>query len=54
MIASVSTPEPSFAYLPILQLFAFGINHHTAPLDVREQVSIEAVRLDEALHDLVF
>jgi len=39
--------------LSIPQLFAFGINHHTAPLDVREQVSFEAARLDEALRDLV-
>ena len=39
--------------LSIPQLFAFGINHNTAPLDVREQVSFEPARLDEALRDLV-
>ena len=39
--------------MSIPQLFALGINHHTAPLDVREQVSFETVRLDEALRDLV-
>jgi glutamyl-tRNA reductase len=39
--------------LSIPQLFAFGINHHTAPLEVREQVSFESARLDEALRDLV-
>ena len=39
--------------MAIPQLFAFGINHHTAPLDVREQVSFESARLNEALRDLV-
>ncbi len=39
--------------LSIPQLFAFGINHNTAPLDVREQVAFEAAHLDEALRDLV-
>lgn len=35
------------------QLFAFGINHQTAPLDVREQVSFPADAMEHALHDLV-
>jgi len=36
-----------------MQLFAFGINHHTAPLSVREQVVFHAESLIEALRDLV-
>ena len=47
------TLDASPGHLSIPQLFAFGINHHTAPLDVREQVSFETARLDEALRDLV-
>jgi glutamyl-tRNA reductase len=36
-----------------MQLFAFGINHQTAPLDVREQVSFPADETEHALRDLV-
>ena len=36
-----------------MQLFAFGINHQTAPLDVREQVSFPEDAMEHALHDLV-
>jgi glutamyl-tRNA reductase len=36
-----------------MQLFAFGVNHHTAPLSVREQVTFHAENLEDALHDLV-
>ena len=36
-----------------MQLFAFGINHHTAPLSVREQVAIDPMQLPLALHDLL-
>src|SRR5512134_1941351 len=36
-----------------MQLFAFGINHQTAPLDVREQVVISSERMEQALRDLV-
>ena len=36
-----------------MQLFAFGVNHHTAPLSVREQVTFHAANLNQALHDLV-
>jgi len=36
-----------------MQLFAFGMNHHTAPLAVREQVIFHAENLEEALRDLV-
>lgn len=35
-----------------MQLFAFGINHHTAPVSIRERVAFAAERMDEALHDL--
>ena len=35
-----------------MQLFAFGINHQTAPLAIREQVAFPAERLAPALHDL--
>ena len=36
-----------------MQVYALGINHHTAPLDVREQVSFDPTRLVQALHDLL-
>jgi glutamyl-tRNA reductase len=36
-----------------MQLFAFGINHHTAPLDVREQVTFPENTMEHALHDLI-
>lgn len=36
-----------------MQLFAFGINHHTAPVSIREQVAFAAERMDDALQDLV-
>ena len=36
-----------------MQLFAFGVNHHTAPLSLRERVAFAAERLEDALHDLV-
>jgi glutamyl-tRNA reductase len=36
-----------------MQLFAFGINHQTAPLALREQVVISAENLVQALRDLV-
>jgi len=36
-----------------MQLFAFGMNHHTAPLAVREQVVFNAENLQAALRDLV-
>lgn len=36
-----------------MQLFAFGINHHTAPLDIREHVAFPQESLQHALHDLV-
>ena len=36
-----------------MQLFAFGLNHQTAPLDVREQVVFHAESLVQALRDLV-
>ena len=36
-----------------VQLFALGINHHTAPLAVREQVAFDPSRMGQALHDLL-
>ena len=36
-----------------MQLFTFGINHQTAPLEVREQVAFNADGLENALRDLV-
>ncbi len=36
-----------------MQLFAFGINHRTAPLNVREQVAFPEDAMEHALHDLV-
>jgi glutamyl-tRNA reductase len=36
-----------------MQLFALGINHHTAPLAVRERVAFDPTRLPQALHDLL-
>ncbi len=36
-----------------MRLFAFGINHHTAPLSVREQVVFHADHLTTALRELV-
>ncbi|MDL1863958.1 glutamyl-tRNA reductase [Betaproteobacteria bacterium PRO5] len=36
-----------------MQLFAFGVNHHTAPLDIREHVAFSEESMQHALHDLV-
>ncbi|MBI2312958.1 MAG: glutamyl-tRNA reductase [Betaproteobacteria bacterium] len=36
-----------------MQLFAFGVNHNTAPLDVREQVVFQPDGMEQALRDLV-
>jgi glutamyl-tRNA reductase len=36
-----------------MRLFAFGINHRTAPLSLREQVVFHAETLSQALRDLV-
>lgn len=35
-----------------MQLLAFGINHQTAPLTIREQVAFHTDRMEAALHDL--
>jgi glutamyl-tRNA reductase len=35
-----------------MQLYALGLNHHTAPLTIRERVAFQPERLDHALHDL--
>jgi len=36
-----------------VQLFALGINHHTAPLAVRELIAFQPAHLGQALHDLL-
>jgi len=36
-----------------MHLFAFGVNHQTAPLTVREQVVFQSERIAQALRDLV-
>jgi len=36
-----------------MSLFAFGLNHQTAPLDVRERVVFHAEQVTQALRDLV-
>lgn len=36
-----------------MNLFAFGVNHQTAPLEVREQVVFQTEILEQALRDLV-
>ncbi|MCX8087640.1 MAG: glutamyl-tRNA reductase [Rhodocyclaceae bacterium] len=36
-----------------MQVYALGINHHTAPLDIRAQVAFDPARLVTALHDLL-
>jgi glutamyl-tRNA reductase len=36
-----------------MQLFAFGLNHTTAPVAIREQVNFSSDQLRHALHDLV-
>lgn len=36
-----------------MQVYALGINHHTAPLDIREQVAFDPARLSQALTDLL-
>jgi glutamyl-tRNA reductase len=36
-----------------MQLFAFGVNHHTAPVSIRERVAFAAERMQDALHDLI-
>ncbi|NTV11474.1 MAG: glutamyl-tRNA reductase [Zoogloea sp.] len=36
-----------------MQLFALGLNHHTAPLDIREQVAFQPEALGQALADFV-
>ncbi|MDM8561578.1 glutamyl-tRNA reductase [Candidatus Parabeggiatoa sp. HSG14] len=36
-----------------MQLFAFGVNHNTAPVSIREQVNFSSEQLKHALRDLV-
>lgn len=35
-----------------MQLYALGLNHHTAPLAIRERLAFQPERVDGALHDL--
>lgn len=35
-----------------MQLYALGLNHHTAPLTIRERLAFQPERIDDALHDL--
>lgn len=35
-----------------MQLYALGLNHHTAPVTIRERVAFQPELLDDALHDL--
>lgn len=37
----------------IMQLLAFGINHQTAPLNIRERVAFHAERMEAALRDFI-
>ena len=39
------------AALP-MSLFAFGLNHESAPLDVRERVAFPAERVNDALRSI--
>ncbi len=36
-----------------MRLFAFGVNHHTAPLAVREKLAFDPTHTASALHDLL-
>ncbi len=36
-----------------MQLFAFGLNHNTGPVEIREQVNFSPKRVKHALHDLI-
>ena len=36
-----------------MHLFAFGINHQSAPLDVRERLVFQGAAMGAALRDLV-
>jgi len=38
--------------LPTMSLLAFGINHKTAPVEIREKVAFTPDRIDHALHQL--
>jgi glutamyl-tRNA reductase len=36
-----------------MQVFAFGLNHNTAPVEIREQVNFSSERLKQALHEII-
>src|SRR5260370_42381211 len=42
----------SFSRTRAMQLFTLGLNHHTAPLAIRERVAFDAERLRSALSEL--
>lgn len=41
-----------FGIMALMSLLAIGLNHHTAPVEVRERVAIDETRLSDALTDL--
>src|SRR5450631_2634239 len=45
--------QPAVHLLPAMPLFALGLNHTTAPLEVREQVVFQLETLGQALRDLL-
>src|SRR5258708_35343637 len=47
---TAKSPQPSRRRH--MHLLAFGINHHTAPVDVREKAAFAPERLAEALHEV--
>jgi glutamyl-tRNA reductase len=36
-----------------MQVFAFGLNHNTAPVEIREQVNFSSERLKQALNAII-
>ncbi len=36
-----------------MQVFAFGLNHNTAPVEIREQVNFSSERLKQALYEII-
>ena len=38
---------------PLVSVIVVGLNHRTAPVELRERVAVPSSRLDKALHDLV-
>ena len=55
LAASLYNPLQVQPYRPLdsMQLFAFGINHQTAPLSVREQIAFNPEAMESALQNLI-